>query len=598
MIYKVSESIIVTRYLENLESSVKQMGKRITLLTGRTLLREGGQKGEGGKVGGDDIPSLLSGIREPPDSIAYAERGKVASLYGVAPHTLCASCHHGAMEEKIFKLPHGGFAKGRGLFISKAMGTHRFVVYPLGDGKGKYDYLFMRFDIGGELSILSMFKMLFLPSWLLLSLVIIVAAVMYGRRHFKGTEEEGVDEPGEWALTRIEQLKSEIAAQKKQFGLERTRWEGAIREHEIMGKGVLQKTRKISEFIYDTATITYPEKMGRKIVDELIKILPSELVFLAVKGKLQGGKGPMVISAHRYRDDTLAHLFFKKLEQEFPRITKRFIDIRVVTMETDSDFSQFNSYGHNLKKALIIPLFTNRVRIGTIAFFRKEGASFKRGEIDILSLLSMHLATSLENVVLHDRVKRNYFDALKALVNALEERDTYTRGHSERVASLSEAVGKKVGLSEKRMGILSRGAAIHDIGKLMIDRKILGKKGVLTDEERKIVQGHPISGQEVIGPVPFLKEVKSCIREHHERFDGTGYPEGLGGDDLTLEGRIIAVADAFDAMVSGRPYRGPKSEKEAFKELRDNAGKQFDPLIVDLFVKAREEMLRDTLAGS
>ncbi len=176
-----------------------------------------------------------------------------------------------------------------------------------------------------------------------------------------------------------------------------------------------------------------------------------------------------------------------------------------------------------------------------------------------------------------------------ALAQAVEAKDPEIKGHLERSIKYATLIGERLGLKEEEMEALRFGAVLHDIGKIGIDDKILFKPGKLTPEEYEKVKEHPRLGAQIIEGVEFLKEVAPIILYHHERYDGKGYPEGLKGEEIPLLARIISVVDAYETMISSRPYKKPFSKEEAKKEMLREKGKQFDPYIVDIFLKILEE---------
>ena len=179
-----------------------------------------------------------------------------------------------------------------------------------------------------------------------------------------------------------------------------------------------------------------------------------------------------------------------------------------------------------------------------------------------------------------DSVAEAYRATLRALIAALEMRDTDTHGHSERVVSFSLRLGREMGLDEERMRSLEFGALLHDIGKIGVPDMILRKPARLTEEEWIRMREHPMLGAQILRGIEFLKGAARVVAEHHERWDGTGYPLALCGAEIDLNARIFAVADAFDAITSDRVYRRGKPCAEALAELRKCAGRQFDPQVV------------------
>lgn len=184
-------------------------------------------------------------------------------------------------------------------------------------------------------------------------------------------------------------------------------------------------------------------------------------------------------------------------------------------------------------------------------------------------------------------LKTAFVDTVRSLVGALEAKDPYTRGHSERVSEYSAVVGRTLGLGPKEIERLEYAALLHDLGKLAVPSAILVKPGRLTDDEMNSVKLHPGRGAEMIRRIPPLRDLADAVAQHHEWFDGSGYPGGLSGSDMSTASRILCVADSFDAMTSSRAYRPALSRSEAIAELIRGAGSQFDPEIVRVFIESR-----------
>jgi putative nucleotidyltransferase with HDIG domain len=187
------------------------------------------------------------------------------------------------------------------------------------------------------------------------------------------------------------------------------------------------------------------------------------------------------------------------------------------------------------------------------------------------------------------RLHDYFYDVTQSLVRILEAKDHYTRGHSDRVADYSYKIALKMGLSQEKAELLKEAAEFHDIGKLGIQEGILNKKGKLTEEEWKIIQEHPVIGEDILRPVLLHEEMLAAIRSHHERFDGGGYPDKIAGDDINLFAQIVSVADAYDAMISPRAYRAAMKKEEAMAELKANSGTQFNPRAVETFLAILKE---------
>jgi HD superfamily phosphohydrolase YqeK len=184
--------------------------------------------------------------------------------------------------------------------------------------------------------------------------------------------------------------------------------------------------------------------------------------------------------------------------------------------------------------------------------------------------------------------QRAYEETVSALCQAVETKDFYTRGHSERVSRGSVMIAREIGMRSERVEGIRYAGMLHDVGKLGVPTQVLQKTGKLTDEEYAAIQLHPMRGLEIVREIGFLDEALAGIMHHHERIDGRGYPMGLAGDEIPEFARVLAVADAFDAMTSTRSYRGARTVPAAIAELRKWAGTQFDPAFVDAFVAAVE----------
>ena len=182
-----------------------------------------------------------------------------------------------------------------------------------------------------------------------------------------------------------------------------------------------------------------------------------------------------------------------------------------------------------------------------------------------------------------------YRSTLKALTSALETRDSETHGHSERVVSYSLRLGREYGLNSEQMKSLEFGSLLHDIGKIGVPDAILRKPAKLTDEEWERMREHPLHGQQILRGIEFLQGAARVVAQHHEKWDGTGYPIGLSGEDIDVCARIFAVADAFDAITSDRVYRRGKTYEAASQELDDWTGRQFDPKVVEAFHRVPKE---------
>ncbi len=192
--------------------------------------------------------------------------------------------------------------------------------------------------------------------------------------------------------------------------------------------------------------------------------------------------------------------------------------------------------------------------------------------------------------------EESMMEMMLILVRALEERDEYTRGHSERVSELSFTIGKELGMDESRLEKLRRGALLHDIGKIGIPDKILNKPGAFDQDERARMNKHPEKGHLLALNSHLLWDLIPMIRNHHENFDGTGYPDQLKGEDIPLEVRIVTLADFFDALATRRPYKQAFPKEKCLTMVREMTGTKFDPKVVDAFMKIVEDFYARVIA--
>jgi putative nucleotidyltransferase with HDIG domain len=217
-----------------------------------------------------------------------------------------------------------------------------------------------------------------------------------------------------------------------------------------------------------------------------------------------------------------------------------------------------------------------------------EPSARDRGWIGVAAgIIAAQVGAAVVGERFDERLARGYMATIETMVNALEAKDPYTAGHSQRVCRYALAIAAELGFPEEEIGDLQTGAMLHDIGKIGVGDGVLLKPGRLSDAEFDEIKDHPRRGARIIDAFNRSSTVLSVVFHHHERYDGRGYPAGLRGVDIPLPARIVNVADAFDAMTTSRPYNGePKTRAEGLAELRRGAGSQFDPRVVEALEQA------------
>ncbi len=250
------------------------------------------------------------------------------------------------------------------------------------------------------------------------------------------------------------------------------------------------------------------------------------------------------------------------------------------------NYSRENPFDVPIETAteIAIPLKAKDQITGILYLASDKAHHYRDDEIEFFQFLSDIISSGIVNSRLFDDIETSYLQTVTALANAIEAKDPYTGGHSERVAALSMKLADAMGLSAQEKEHLRFAAVLHDVGKIGIGRELLRKNGRLDGEEEREIRSHPERGVQILEPIHFLRPVLPAIRHHHEKYDGTGYPGRLKGREIPFKARIICIADAWDAMMSKRPYRDPLPILAAKEELMKNAGTQFDAAIVEHFI--------------
>jgi putative nucleotidyltransferase with HDIG domain len=243
-----------------------------------------------------------------------------------------------------------------------------------------------------------------------------------------------------------------------------------------------------------------------------------------------------------------------------------------------------------ISSAMVVPLKIRDKTFGVVTAFVDAGSyRFDEKDLYYLSFMAQKAANTAENIALYETITENLFSTLKAFVKAVEARDAYTKEHSNRVADMAVVLGREMGCSDEELNLLNFAGRLHDIGKIGIRDNILLKPGRLTDEAFEIIKEHPAIGAGIVSQLGLWDREAQIIRHHHERFDGSGYPDKLKGVAIPFLARIMSVADAYDAMASDRAYRKKLDLEKVTSIIKDGSGRQFDPRVVDAYLNLIDE---------
>ena len=249
-----------------------------------------------------------------------------------------------------------------------------------------------------------------------------------------------------------------------------------------------------------------------------------------------------------------------------------------------SDFPEENNpFWPNTYPFMAIPLRWGNARFGTLL---TAGPAIATRENRLLAAFAADIASvTLIQMRDHELLERHYIDTITSLMEVMEAKDLYTRGHTDRVRTIATTLIRATGASEKEIKDVDYAACLHDIDKIAVPDSIISKPARLTRQEYQVIQQHPSRGEKILQHLHFLDHARMIIRSHHERYDGKGYPDGLAGEEIPLGARVLAIADSFDAMISDRPYRSALTIDQVLAELEAGAGSQFDPRLVQLFTR-------------
>ena len=238
-----------------------------------------------------------------------------------------------------------------------------------------------------------------------------------------------------------------------------------------------------------------------------------------------------------------------------------------------------------LRSLVTVPLVQKDKIIGVLSIYNIKVGKYTPEDVKLLAMFASQAAIAIENAKLFEQAESGYLNTIRTLSNIIDAKDSQTFGHSERVMEHCMDIAQELKLSDHEKDVLKYAGLLHDIGKIGIDVGILRKPSKLTKDEWKVMAMHPVVGSGIVEQIGFLDDLAPIILHHHERYDGKGYPSKLKKNNIPLAARILAVVDAYESMVSDRPYRKALSAKKIRQELLECAGTQFDPYIVKIFLK-------------
>jgi HD-GYP domain-containing protein (c-di-GMP phosphodiesterase class II) len=328
-------------------------------------------------------------------------------------------------------------------------------------------------------------------------------------------------------------------------------------------------------------TLRFSNVMLKNLLEELLGTMRIGFAFAVFPERVQ--YNAMYFDTQASQKVPSPHAFVQSLLSAIPRNAPSLKDNYFIVNDS-TEFGRFRKLHPEPFRFLTVKVQHAEKSygwLGLVSFNLEE--IFRRSEMRLLISIAEQVAVVIANTDLYRDLENFVINVVKSLVFAIEAKDHYTRGHSERVNLYSMLIAERLQLEEGQRNALHWASILHDIGKIGIPEMILNKTGRLTDTEYEVIKNHPKKGHEILRPLEQLAPSLHGIIHHHEAYDGKGYPDGLKGEDIPLQARIIAVADTFDAITSDRAYRSARSHKEALEILDKVAGKQLDPRLVEVF---------------
>ncbi|MCH2152687.1 MAG: HD-GYP domain-containing protein [Phycisphaerales bacterium] len=330
--------------------------------------------------------------------------------------------------------------------------------------------------------------------------------------------------------------------------------------------------------IQGMTVVERPDRFVSFACDELLQTLPYRWIAAWVEPRRPGGQPEMLVAGTPGRSEALIKDAAAAMSATLDPGASCVVDGHPAAGSILAEFGT---------AAMAQPISRDGRMHGILIAGEKEGADITASSVDmkLLGAAASHMAIFLENAGLYDDLNAMFLGTLEALTASIDAKDRYTCGHSRRVALLTRQLAHAAGLDEATVARMHIAGLVHDVGKIGVSEQLLCKPGELTEDEYALIREHPRIGYRILRDIPRFEDILDGVLHHHERWDGAGYPDGIAGEDIPLVARLIALADAFDAMGSTRTYRSAMDCDAVLAELARGAGKQFDPNLVPLFLE-------------
>lgn len=363
---------------------------------------------------------------------------------------------------------------------------------------------------------------------------------------------------------------------------------------------LLERARRALQTVYHVGNLVYTQssldKVCHTIMDTAMEVLEPDRGFLVMYDPDQKVLEPVVVRRRKNSAPGSSRTSTRILRAADDELTlcrpillysvKK--GLSVISGSVYPETGDTNS--KHIKSAICVPVRTNTDIIGALYLDRVDNDTpFRSHQLELLAALGRQAGIAIERARMLEDMEGLFYSCVRALVSSIEAKDQYTHGHSERVTAFAVTLAEEMTLDAETLDNVRLGALLHDVGKIGVAEKILTKPSRLTPDEVKVIRMHPVRGAEILSHIRNIPGVVAAVKYHHEMFNGLGYPDGLNGTEVPQTARIVALADAFDAMTSNRSYRRNFDVDEAISEFTRCSGDQFDPEVCEVMIK----LLRD-----